>query len=270
TDGDFASAFEIDPSADEFEPNELLAAARMAVPSTDSSVVRTIVAAMRAVKVCRTPELDELATRASACLANEAANEVKPAELGYKIARWVRDELGVADDEKVDPASMLRKWNVHVGELCVDDDGIEAVACWGRQHGPAILVNRSGRHSQDEAGRRATLAHEICHLLVDRSASLPLAEVFGGHVFRSVEQRAGAFAAQLLVPREMAGRAFLNARSPGDVLSSLAGKYGASRELIAWQTYNSGAGMNWGTFVLLRNQVSRPERFLWNVASGRR
>ncbi|HMR77159.1 MAG TPA: ImmA/IrrE family metallo-endopeptidase [Polyangiaceae bacterium] len=131
-------------------------------------------------------------------------------------------------------------------------------------------MNKNGRHSQNEAERRATLTHEICHLLVDRSASLPLAEVFGGHVFRSVEQRAGAFAAQLLVPREMAGRAFLNARSPGDVLSSLAGKYGASRELIAWQTYNSGAGMNWGTFVLLRNQVSRPERFLWNVASGRR
>jgi Zn-dependent peptidase ImmA (M78 family) len=54
-------------------------------------------------------------------------------------------------------------------------DRIDAVACWGPRHGPAVLLNREGRHAHTERGARATLAHEICHLLIDRQGSLPLA-----------------------------------------------------------------------------------------------
>lgn len=270
SDGDVAATFEIDPtgSAADFEPNELLAAARMAVPSTDSSVVRTIIAAMRSVELRETSELDRLAQSAAVYLSSEAADGQKPALLGHELARWFRSELGIAQDELLEPASLLTKWNVYLGELALDDEGIEAIACWGKAHGPAVLVNGCGRHSRDEGGRRATLAHEICHILVDRGAALPLAEVFGGHVFRAVEQRAGAFAAELLMPGNIAGSAFQSTTAPRDVLESLVTQYGASREIIAWQAYNGGLGMKWDTFAVLRSQVSHPERFLWKVASG--
>jgi len=270
--GDVASTFEIDPAmpADAFEPNELLAAARMAVPSTSSSVVRIIVAAMKSIPPRATPALNQLSRAAEEQLAAEAGDSLKPATVGYRLARWLREALGVCRDDRVEPAALLEGWGVFVGQLAAPDDGIEAVACWGRAHGPAILVSSEGRHSREEAGRRATLAHEICHLLVDRNAALPLAEVFGGHVFRSVEQRAGAFAAEMLIPGDVAGSAFRDTSEPRQVLDSLAAAYGASREIVAWQAYNSGHGMSWDTFCVLRSQVTHPERFLWSVASKTR
>jgi Zn-dependent peptidase ImmA (M78 family) len=267
-DGDIASTFEVDVSdtAEGFAPNELLAAARMAVPSTDPSVVRGIVAAMKSIPKRATSELDELSQRARTALAGLGGG-VKAAHAGYHLARFLREALRLADSERAEPEAMLTDWGVRIDKLAANDDAIEAVACWGPAHGPAILVNDNGRHSQDPAGRRATLAHEIAHLLVDRHAALPLAEVLGGHVSRPVEQRARAFAAELLVPCEAAGAAFLHDADTKGVLEALCAQYGASREIVAWQAYNSGYAMVWSTYSLLRQQVSHPHRFLWPIAS---
>jgi Zn-dependent peptidase ImmA (M78 family) len=268
--GDLETTFEIatDVSAANFAPNELLAAARMASPATDPSIVQTIIAAMRGIRKLSTAVVDQLSEHARAEL-QEHAQDQKPAVLGYSLARWLRRELRLDADGRFDPKDLLYRWGVHVGELDVDDDAIEAVACWGAAHGPAILINRRGRHSQKASGRRATLAHEICHLLVDREAALPLAEVFGGAVSRPVEQRANAFAAEMLIARETAGTAFHQADDPEDTLDHLCTKFGVSREIVAWQAYNSGIPMRWSTFVVLRMQVSHRERFDWRVASGR-
>jgi hypothetical protein len=267
-DGDLASTFEIDPTneAGSFEPNELLAAARMAVPSTDPSVVRSIVAAMRLIAKRDTTTLDDVAENAQK--AQKDAAGVKPALLGYHLAGFLRTALGLSQEQRAEPEALLLEWGVQLDELEAKDEGIEAVACWGPAHGPAILVNKHGRHSQDRAGRRATLAHEIAHLLVDRHAALPLAEVFGGHVSRPVEQRAGAFAAEFLIPKDVAGAAFQDGSDAWRVLELLCNHYGASHEIVAWQAYNSGHPMTWDTFSMLRQQVSHPARFLWQVASG--
>ena len=52
------------------------------------------------------------------------------------------------------------------------------------------------------SGIHLTLAHELCHLLVDRDAGAELPP-YPGRAPKSIEQRANAFAAALLMPDAM-------------------------------------------------------------------
>ena len=112
--------------------------------------------------------------------------------------------------------------------------------------------------------RRATLAHEICHLLVDSASSLPLVEVLGGRTAKHVEQRARAFAAELLLPREVAGQEF--SHYEGDearVARLLRARFGVSSELLAWQAKNSEYALAPQTRRFLSSLVGNPSQFGW-------
>lgn len=127
-------------------------------------------------------------------------------------------------------------------QLAGEAPSVASACAWGPEHGPVVLVNRRGTHAKGPNGRRATLAHELCHLLVDRGDALPLAEVKGGRVPREAEARANAFAAELLLPSAVAGAA-LEAVStdPENAVERLRRKYGASQAIVAWQALNSDA-----------------------------
>lgn len=66
---------------------------------------------------------------------------------------------------------------------------------------PLVLLNENcARHADAEgkpmrSGIRFTLAHELCHLLIDRDSGSQLALVSGPWAPKAVEQRANAFAA---------------------------------------------------------------------------
>jgi Zn-dependent peptidase ImmA (M78 family) len=270
--GDVSAAFELEPGAGgaTFEPNELMAAARMSAAATDPATVRAVLDAIRTVPARTTPELDTMAAEAATYAEQHLDDDLIPARFGNEMAGWLRRRLGLSVDDRVDLEPLLATWCVYVAELQCPDTAIEAVACWGPRHGPAVLVNPAGRFTSTPHGRRATLAHEVAHLLLDRRSSLPLAEVFGGNVRAEIERRARGFAAELLIPRSVAGSAFRTAdAAPEDVLSSLCQKYGVSREIVAWQAYNSGYPMDHGTYALLKGEVSYPSRFLWSVVRER-
>jgi len=67
---------------------------------------------------------------------------------------------------------------------------------------PLIVLNPSCPDARGVSGRRVTLAHELCHLLFDRSRMESLArfEGRGANSDRPIEMRANAFAVELLVP----------------------------------------------------------------------
>jgi len=112
---------------------------------------------------------------------------------------------------------------------------------------------------------RATLAHEIGHLLLDRTGALPVAEVMGGRMSSHVEMRARAFAAELLVPERVAGQAISGVQNQKDlkgVVLRLVEFYGASREIVAWQAYNAhDRQLPQATASFLRSLVSNPQAF---------
>lgn len=226
----------------DFQVDEIAVAARMLGAPKDPKLFEPLFAAMKKAPLQDTAELDKWASRARAAIAEPAM----PHEQGYRLARWLRRDLLLSNDEPFDTEARLKALNVLVQDLPLPTDEVDAVCAWGPRHGPAIFVNPLGVHAQGDRGRHATLAHELCHLLVDRGTNLAVAEVRGPNAPASVEARANAFAAELLVPQATAAAAMKNASatSVGGIVLNLCEKFFASRSIVAWQAINSGASLS--------------------------
>ena len=258
------SAFYSDDERDWRTPrsDELLAAARLVGPQP-STTLRPILDAVRGVRPFDSSELDRISEDALAVIAD--MRDEPPFVQGYELAGWLRSKPSmVRRGGRVNPDTILESWSVPLIDASLGLGDIDAIGCWGPRNGPAVLLNSDARHHGSPARRRATLAHEICHLLVDRAGALPLVEVLGGRTARRVEQRARAFAAELLLPRELAGQAFLDHQGD-DVWAarSLRSRFGISSELLAWQAKNSGYPLAPASLKYLSSLVRNPSEFGW-------
>ena len=233
-----ADFFELDAAAQaQPEPNELLMAARMTRGLLGNDAQRDLLSAIRDVPASCRGTLDALSSQAPAPDPDEA-----PWQQGYRLAQWLREELSHPLERKVDPAAVLANWGVQVLRVRIRGP-IDAAAIWGPRHGPAILLNGTALSKASTAnGRRTALAHEICHLLIDREGALPVAEVLGGQVVKRVEQRANAFAAEWLLPRSVAAASLRGSRDIIACADALQKRYLVSRELVCRQIGNSELG----------------------------
>ena len=242
--------------------DELLAAARLVGPQP-STTLWPILAAVRGVHLSDSSELDRVSEDALAVIAD--MQDEPPFAQGYGLGSWLRSEPSVVRrGGRVYPDEILESWGVPLLDVGLGLGDIDAIGCWGPRHGPAVLLNSDARHAASSGRRRATLAHEICHLLVDRASSLPLVEVLGGRTAKHVEQRARAFAAELLLPREIAGQEFSD--HEGDeahAARSLRARFGVSSELLAWQARNSEYALAPQTRRFLSSLVGNPSEFGW-------
>lgn len=217
--------------------SEIASAARMMKGGFGSAEDRfTIINAIRQLPKADTSRLDEYSSK----LLRELRENPEPYEEGYDLAGLVRSEFQISD--KAEPDRILEHFGVRTVPVVVSRS-VDAVGCWGPKHGPAIVINRQGKHASTPLGCRATLAHELCHLLVDRARSLPLAEVLGGKSPYRTERRANAFAAELLLPRWAAKEAFKKHRDVGPALDEVRAKYAVSKALAAAQLKNSNSGV---------------------------
>jgi Zn-dependent peptidase ImmA (M78 family) len=225
---------------DEYE-SSLLVAARMSatLPLESRRRILDLLRARPATGV--SPLLREISAEAAAVIPEYTR---RPFEQGQKLAQWARRKFGLSPDAKADPQEILRRLGVEITNESFGIDVLDAVGCWGRHHGPAVLVNLDGTHAQSPRGRRATLAHELAHVLIDRSGSLPAAEVFGGTVPRHPEQRANAFAAEFLLPKTIVAERIPKAGDAQKAIEQLREHFGVSRELAAWQIINTAVAFN--------------------------
>jgi hypothetical protein len=226
---------------DEDTPSDLMVAARMLSPQAPTSLLAQVLDWIQERRRRATPDLDAMADEAASLVRQGGAQ--RPFVVGLHLANWLRSIPGVvSSDDRVDPEQLLFGYGVEIDDTAMTWTAIDAVCCWGPARGPAILVNSAGKHAQGPWGRRATLAHELCHLLVDRHRSLPVAEVLGGRCPELAEQRANAFAAEMLIPGVSAGRAMIEKGDPEQLVANLRDKYGVSAEIIAWQAVHSSFG----------------------------
>ncbi len=251
-----ASFWEFD--VDDFAVTELMAAARSAaaLPTVDTA---QMLEAIRSASRQETSELDILSEVALQQI--PTGPEWYPYDQGYFVADWLRAQMGAAPQDAVHPEQLLRQWAIQIQNIKLSTNAVDAIASWGPKHGPVVIVNTAGAHSSSSRGLRATYAHEIAHLLLDRTTALPLAEVMGGRAVGTTEVRARAFAAQLLLPKEEAGRALADTTDPGRTVRSLQSRYGVSQEIIAWQARNSDIQLSAKVHDVLRQFVSRPLQF---------
>lgn len=229
-----------------------LAAARMVRHHLSVEQIAGIMRRLREAPKTGKQPLGELLDGARACLRQSI--DQPPFEQGYQLARWLREQLGQREREAFDPESLLRREGVSIEECELETPRIDAIACWG-DIDPLILLNR---HAQARAatdnGRRSTLAHELCHLLIDRTRALPVAEVLGGEVDSESEKRANAFAAELLVPQAHAIQMLRQAPDLKSAVAALTQSHRVSRQLVAYQLLNApGGGLSEEEKVILRN-----------------
>ena len=169
----------------------------------------------------------------------------RPWDQGYELAEEVHEHFDGAFErgDRVDVEGLIEALDVHIEKLELSDAKVRGVSIAGPQHRPGIFVN--GRHASNahEAGRRFTLAHEICHLLFDREQGRALAIASGPWAPRAIEQRANAFAAMLLMPaslvkRTLAGLAVAVATKEG--VDAVAERLGAGRLAVLNHLANLG------------------------------
>lgn len=201
--------------------------------------LRTVLNRVRAVQDDISAELQRLGEAACGELAIWETTLPRPYQQGRALADWLRGRFGTAMG-RVEPEQLLSGWNVPVSMHDFSTRSLDAVAFWAHGRRPTILCNASEKHRQNEGARRATLAHEICHLLVDRYGSLPLSAVVGGAMERMAEKRANAFAAQFLCPKQEAGAEFHSDRNVTEAVTRLTIRFGVSKELASIQLARSG------------------------------
>jgi Zn-dependent peptidase ImmA (M78 family) len=127
--------------------------------------------------------------------------------IGYDLADRLRDELGLRNDPIESMRDFVEKrLKIVVVQTNLGDSIAGATVQTGNHR--AIVANLAGANTNVFV-RRATLAHEICHLLYDPQQHLRELRVDAYSDLESapdaltdrVEQRANAFAVELLAPR---------------------------------------------------------------------
>lgn len=218
------------------QPSPYCAVARMAGPVVDPAMLRQILSRVAELGMVDKTALDHLTAAVSVPM--ELAR--RPHETGMLLARRARAALGLGADKDADPAAILAQLGIPVLELR-QEGHVDAVAVWSQDHGPAILLNYTSRRNKGALhAQRATLAHELCHLVTDRLRALPLGEVLGGAVCAEVEACANAFAAEFLLPQETAA-VLARTKHSGELIEFLCGAFRVGAELAAWQVINSTA-----------------------------
>ncbi len=128
--------------------------------------------------------------------------DLSPGEQGS----WLGEkscELLLADIDEatwIDIHGVLDSLGVGKGQLPLSDRSIRAISVFGPTQRPKVLSNPSFRWGNTSEIERFTMAHELCHLLIDRDHADELAVASGPWAPMAIEQRANAFAASFLMP----------------------------------------------------------------------
>jgi len=232
-----------------------LAAARMVRHHLSVEQIAQVMQRLRQAPATGKQPFATLIADASAKL--QQLTEQPPFEQGYQLARWLREQLHLQTHAPFEPEKLLGEEGVTIEELPLESAKIDAIACWGSIDPLVLLNSNEAARAGASNGRRSTLAHEICHLLIDRTRALPVAEVLGGEVDSESEKRANAFAAELLLPQAYATQVLRQAGNVKVTMETLTQSHRVSRQLAAYQLLNAPeSGLSEDEKTILRNYTA--------------
>jgi Zn-dependent peptidase ImmA (M78 family) len=164
-------------------------------------------------------------------------------KVGYDLADAFRKRLDRADAPIVSMRDLVER---ELGIPVIQTDLGRRIAGATVESGGrrAIVVNLTGRN-QSAFVRRFTVAHELCHILFDPRGRLRHLRVDeyddldkrDDQITDPVEQRANAFAVQLLAPQATALRIYHEDKS-GDPLAHVLDHFGVSFTAARYQIWN--------------------------------
>lgn len=158
-------------------------------------------------------------------------------EQGYCLANYVREFFAIEDNISSLNSILQQLEIIHYERSFASP--VWALAFWGNQNIQILLNTNNDALGTNNNLIRSTLAHELAHIIVDRKDAMPVAELLLNSEGKEyLEKRARAFAAELLLPRELACQYIMNECERIDI-ESLARRYEVSEELAAWQIINA-------------------------------
>lgn len=189
---------------------------------------------------------------------------------GEVAAMFAREQLGISRLAAVDVFTLSKNLGITVRTSWVEPPALSGLAVWGNHHGPGVFLNeassrilpRPGR-IEESPGARVTLAHELCHLLLDGGNALSAIEVLKARMPVGVEQRAKSFAGAFLLPNEAAASVWFKAGRPSgqsgveNVVSELTNDYGVTRSVAAWKLEHGAALHNVDLSAVLNSVAPR-------------
>ncbi len=165
---------------------------------------------------------------------------------GYFLAGEAREKLGIPLDAPIESLRDLveRNLGIPVVQMEMHQDLAGATVANGNVRG--IVINVRGSN-ENVWVRRATLAHELGHLLWDPDERLETLEVDRYDDLFSdpqeqrdyVEARANAFAVEFLAPARAAGDVFQNSDNPRQGLRAVMETFGLSYTSARYHVWNA-------------------------------
>jgi Zn-dependent peptidase ImmA (M78 family) len=133
-------------------------------------------------------------------LGAEEIKQLPPGEQGSRLGEKACELLAEDSSGWIDIESIMQNMNILTSDVDLSDSELRAVSVFGPTQRPHIYCNTRTRWARSSRAERFTLAHELCHLLLDQEHGGELAIASGPWAPRAIEQRANAFAAAFLMP----------------------------------------------------------------------
>lgn len=163
-------------------------------------------------------------------------------EQGYELADALHARLRLDLSQGwVDVAEVLEQLGVTMISRKLEDHRIRACCLVGPRHVPTVVQNETSPYYRSANAQRFSFAHDLCHLLFDRSRGRKVSIASGPWAPRGIERRANAFAAMFLMPTELVEEAVADVADPiGEpaAVSSVANKLHVSRQTVIDHLYN--------------------------------
>jgi Zn-dependent peptidase ImmA (M78 family) len=165
---------------------------------------------------------------------------------GYALGEEDRLKLRAEPGPILELEKLLRDLGIHVARVCLSSADVSAASVWEPNAVPVILLNSARKQNRLTGALRATLAHELCHLLHDAAESdmttrMSWGTESTGNYSDRVEMRARAFAPAFLAPREQVKDWMKDQGETLDdigLVKAMAAHWGLSFEGAVWHAKN--------------------------------
>lgn len=161
---------------------------------------------------------------------------------GYDGAQAARKVLGLDGQPIDDVESLLRSVDVEVSVESPAAD-VDRMLVAGTVSGRAITMVLANARTATPWGRRFELARALGHLLLDQVRGEAIGAASGPQAVASRRRRAGAFAAEILLPTsalEEASDGVLDGIAEGKRFAQLLERFGVGASTAAFQLWNQG------------------------------
>jgi hypothetical protein len=224
------------------DEDELRIAARI-TGALSLQQVRSILSVAKSIPLGSSDALQRVKKTISTELLESPLSEYRrPHDIGMCAAISARRLLGYSSAQRIDLEKVISQLQITL--KCADNltESFKGLAIWGTHHGPGIVVTQEGGNGPWGSGfHRVTIAHELGHLLMDSDHAIGAVDVLRGRTSPHIEQRARAFAGELLLPAKTAANAWQRDGHPSDreklakLVQRLQRTYGVTKSVAAWK-----------------------------------